>query len=69
MTISCESNSSAKKKMPPIVPPILLEKLEKKPLTKGEYHAHKPRSTPADNDSQCMSYQCHTLAQARVKSA
>ena len=68
MTISPKANGSTEKNVPRIAPPILLEKPEKKTLTKGEYHVHELRLKPADNDSQRMSYQFHALAQVHVKS-
>ena len=38
-------------RVPKMVPPIPLEKPEKKALTKGEYHTYKLRSMPTEANS------------------
>ena len=49
MTILYKSPNK-RKSIPHIVPPIPLEKLDKKPLVKGKYHTYKLRANPTDLD-------------------
>ena len=51
MTILYRANNKKPEKKTRIVPPIPLDKPEKKQLKKGEHQSCKPRSTPAQTES------------------
>ena len=51
MTILFKGNQNKKRLAPRIVPPIPLERPEKKALEKGEYYTYKLRTSPTDSDS------------------
>ena len=51
MTILYRADGRQNKSVPRIVPPIPLEKPEKKPLAKGEYHTYKLRANPTETTS------------------
>ena len=50
MTILYKGNKNKPRLVPWIVPPVSLERPEKKTLEKGEYYTYKLRTSPTDSD-------------------